>query len=63
MEQQRQLSQIAFDRLVESVNALKNAAASRKEWQTSKDANLIHGLVYRYFGTLVAEGHISTGTK
>ena len=63
MEQQKQPSQIAFDRLVESITALQSAAAARKEWQTFKNANLIHALIYRYHGTLVAEGRIPIGAK
>jgi len=61
--EQGQLSQALFDRLVESIDALKHEAAARKEWQTLKDATRIHTLAYRYFGSLIAEGKIFSATE
>lgn len=53
------LSDNVFTRLVESVNALRDRAAARNDRQTLQDATQIRILVYRYFGTLVAEGKVS----
>lgn len=54
-----QVSQSAFDRLVESIDTLRRGASERKDWQTVKDATRIQTLVYNYLGTLIAEGKVT----
>ena len=58
LDSDRDFSASVFDHLLTSVDRLSQQAASRNDWVIYKEAVQVRSLLYRYKGSLVADGRI-----
>lgn len=63
MRETGEQSEHLFELLVKSVEEMRNAALVREDWQTYRNANRVYTLVYKCFGSLMAEGRTAASAE